>query len=255
MKTYKILAIGNSYSEDATRYLYQVARSQGKNFKVINLYIGGCPLSHHYINMLDDRKAYALMVNGYNSGFGVSIREALATESYSDGWDFVTLQQVSSKSVDYKTFQPYLNELSAYVKKYMPNAKQLIHETWSYAQGSDNLRNLGYDDQKEMYLDAKKVYKKAYEKINADGILPSGQAAQNLLSNGIEKIHRDPIHMSLGLGRLTCALAWYSYITGEKVESLNGFNDFDEPISDEEIRIAIKSANDAVEAYVKYKKF
>ena len=41
----------------------------------------------------------------------------------------------------------------------------------------------------------------------------------------------------------------------EKIESLNGFCDFDEPITEEEIKIAIKAAHDACEEYKKYKKF
>lgn len=255
MKTYKILAIGNSFSQDATRYLYQVARSQGKAFKVINLYIGGCPLSHHNINILDDKKAYDLQLNGYSSEMNISIKDALTIEPNGDSWDFITIQQVSHKSINYDTYQPYLDKLSNYIKEYRPHAKQLIHETWSYEKDTDRLLNLGYENQKNMYDDIKAAYKKAYDAINADGIIPSGQAMQNLISGGIEKIHRDPFHLSLGLGRLTAAMVWYEYITGEKIESLNGFCDFDEPITEEEIKIAIKAAHDACEEYKKYKKF
>jgi len=242
---FKILAIGNSFSTDATRYLYQVARSQGVEFKVVNLYIGGCPLSYHYRNTLTGEKAYVLEVNGYSTGFRTSIEEALMTESVS-GWDVITFQQASTGSINYDTYQPYLDGLSDFVKKFMPHSKRYIHETWSYKQGGDRLTALGYENQKDMYNDLKKAYKKAFNKINADGIIPSGKAICNLIGNGIENTHRDPIHLSLGIGRLTASLVWYSVITGKKVESLNGFNDFDEPISEEEIRIAIKSAMDAV---------
>ena len=78
----------------------------------------------------------------------VSVLEALE----SDEWDYVTMQQVSHLSIDYSTYQPYLNELSQYVKKYVPNAKQLIHQTWAYEQGSERLCDeLGYSEQKEMF--------------------------------------------------------------------------------------------------------
>ncbi len=244
-KFYKILAIGNSFSQDSTRYLYQVARSQGVDFKVVNLYIGGCPLSYHYRNILSDEEKYLVQVNGYNTGFYASIKDALMTEAV-DGWDVVTFQQASRGSINYDTYQPYLNELSDFVKKLMPETKQYIHETWSYKQGGARLSELGYENQKDMYNDLKKAYKKAFKTINADKLIPSGKAIQNLIDNGIENTHRDDIHLSLGVGRLTSALVWYSVITGNKVESLNGFNDFDEPISDEEIKIAIKSAMDAV---------
>ncbi len=42
-----ILAIGNSFSQDATRYLYDIALSDNVNIKVVNLYIGGCSLELH----------------------------------------------------------------------------------------------------------------------------------------------------------------------------------------------------------------
>ena len=42
-----ILAIGNSFSQDATTYLHQVAKADGEDITVINLYIGGCSLYKH----------------------------------------------------------------------------------------------------------------------------------------------------------------------------------------------------------------
>ena len=35
----KILFIANSFGEDTTRYLHGIARADGKNWKVVNLYI------------------------------------------------------------------------------------------------------------------------------------------------------------------------------------------------------------------------
>ena len=37
----KILAIGNSFSNDATAYLYGMADAAGLEAKIVNLYIGG----------------------------------------------------------------------------------------------------------------------------------------------------------------------------------------------------------------------
>ena len=37
----KILAIGNSFSRDATAYLHQLLNSCGVDNRVVNLYIGG----------------------------------------------------------------------------------------------------------------------------------------------------------------------------------------------------------------------
>ena len=59
-----VLSIGNSFSQDATRYLHQIARADGVKLTTVNLYIGGCPLSRHYRNMLSEEKVYGLECNG-----------------------------------------------------------------------------------------------------------------------------------------------------------------------------------------------
>lgn len=43
MQTYNILAIGNSFSEDATHFLHQIAMAAGVSTKVVNLYRGMFP--------------------------------------------------------------------------------------------------------------------------------------------------------------------------------------------------------------------
>ena len=73
----EILAIGNSFSQDATRYLHRIARAAGVTLNVTNLYIGGCSLERHYRNMLSGERAYKLECNGEQTGFPVSLEEAL----------------------------------------------------------------------------------------------------------------------------------------------------------------------------------
>ena len=124
----KILAIGNSFSADATRYLHDIARADGFPMKVVNLFIGGCPLHVHYKNMNNDEKAYIMEFNGQPTGFYVSIREALQ----SDLWDYVTMQQASVYSIKYDTYTPYLKALSDYVGLHAPKARQIFHQTWAY---------------------------------------------------------------------------------------------------------------------------
>lgn len=47
-KPVKILAVGNSFSEDATFYLPQIAEAGGKSLILGRLYIGGCSLERHW---------------------------------------------------------------------------------------------------------------------------------------------------------------------------------------------------------------
>lgn len=236
----KILSIGNSFSDDAQRYLHRLAKHEGVEIKTVNLFIGGCTLRTHYLNMLDDNAGYAFWFNGDNTGLRVSIRQALA----SDEWDYVTLQQASPKSPNYETYTPYLQELAAYVKKYCPNTKILIHETWGYENGSKHLEKVQYESMSAMFADVKASYQKAAKAICAEKIIPSGTALMTAAENGLVHTHRDGLHLSYGAGRYLAALTWYKTLTGNDITN-NDFNDFDEPVSDEERKIVIAAVQAA----------
>jgi hypothetical protein len=50
----KILSIGNSFSQDAQRYISKIAAARGEELYTKNLHIGGCSLERHHSNMLTD---------------------------------------------------------------------------------------------------------------------------------------------------------------------------------------------------------
>ena len=83
-----ILSIGNSFSQDAQRYLHRIAKADGFEMNTFNLYIGGCQLWKHYRNMLSGERIYELEMNGEATGFFVSLKEALLNRR----WDVVTVQ-------------------------------------------------------------------------------------------------------------------------------------------------------------------
>ncbi len=236
-----LLSIGNSFSQDAQRYLLEIAKTDGFELTCFNLYIGGCSLSRHYRNMLSEERAYTLEINGHSTGFFVSLQEALLNRN----WDVITIQQVSQESPDYETYQPYLNELMKYVRRCVPKAKILVHQTWAYEEGSQRLHDFGYPDQAAMFRGLQAAYAKAAQDINADGIIPSGEVFQALLANGIEKVHRDMFHASWGLGRYALGLTWYAVLTGRDVENI-AFSDFDEEVTPQQIAIAKKSVKEVV---------
>ena len=225
-----VLAIGNSFSQDATRYLSQIAKKGGDTLSVANLYIGGCSLETHFRNMLSHERKYTLEYNGFSTGFSVSIDEALLNRH----WDVITLQQVSHLSFNYDTYQPYLSALAEHIREYCPKAKILIHQTWAYAENSDKLINVAkYDTAIAMTKDIIKTYDQAAKDINAYGIIPSGELFSKLTEAGISQIHRDTFHASKGTGRYALGLLWYRIICNKSVME-NMFLDFDEEISNKE---------------------
>ncbi|MBQ3562568.1 MAG: DUF4886 domain-containing protein [Clostridia bacterium] len=241
----QILSIGNSFSQDAQRYLSKIARANGEFIQSFNLFIGGCPLSTHYRNMLNEKANYMLEMNGVGTGFYVSLKEALLTRD----WDVITIQQVSNLSPKYENFQPYLNEVIEYVRKMVPKAKIAVHQTWAYEEGSARLINeLKYNSYKDMLCDLISSYKKAAEDINADFIIPSGEVFGAMVENGIGKIHRDTFHASFGVGRYALGLTWYKFLTGKDVLE-DKFNDFDVEVTPEEIEVARKCVTEIAKKY------
>lgn len=239
----KVLSIGNSFSQDAHRYLHRVAKSEGIEMKTVNLYIGGCSLENHFANLKDDNYLYGFEFNGEKTGIYVSIKQAIE----SDEWDVVTLQQVSYLSWDYNSYNPYLTEIVKFVKEKCPNAKIFIHQTWAYEENSQPMKDLGvFANPKDMLEAVCSSYEKACKDICADGIIPCGKAMQTALKLGMEKMHRDGYHATLGAGRYMLALCWLKALTGKDI-SRNQFSDFDEIVTEKERQIVIQAVNNVFE--------
>ena len=239
----KILLISNSFGVDATRYLYGIARKGGEDVSVACLFIGGCPLSRHYRNMISEEKAYQLYYNGASTPFRISLADALLA----DDWDIVTFQQASPASGDYSSYMPYLTELSAYVKELVPQAKQYIHAIWAWSDAriAKSEKEVCYASSADMFAADKIAYKKAAYEINADGFIPATEAMEKLYLAIGDATYRDGAHASNGVGRYMLGLVWYMTIFGKDIEGIN-YRDFDVAVSDEEIAIAEKIAREVV---------
>ena len=238
----KILSIGNSFSTDAQRYLHELAKHEGVEIRAVNLYIGGCSLRSHYLNMLDDNAAYDYEFNGEKTGIKVSIRQALASAD----WDYITLQQASHHSDRYETYEPYLVPLADYVRKYCPTAKLLVHQTWAYEKDSERLlEKMGYQAPEEMFSHVRENYEKMAKAIDAYATIPCGEAMLKASADGTVRVHRDTYHASKALGRYLLALCWYRVLTGKSVAE-NTFDAFDEPLTEEERRIALNAVQEVL---------
>lgn len=221
-----ILAIGNSFSEDATRYLHGIAAAGGDEVTVCNLCIGGCSLARHDQNRQSGEAAYVYMLNGARIGRMASLQETLRECA----WDVVTLQQASHLSFHYDTYMPYLSNLAAFVRQNAPTARIMIHQTWAYEEGSERLFTVaGYERAADMLRDVVACYQRAADEIRADGTIPSGEMFAALLDAGLARVHRDTYHASLGAGQLALGLLWYRVLCGRSVVG-NAFDATDEAV-------------------------
>lgn len=237
----KILSIGNSFSQDAQRYLHKIAESAGVPLETTNLYIGGCRLSLHHEHMMSGARAYEQEQNGVGTGKRVSILEALE----SDAWDVVTLQQQSSSSADYGTFQPYLNDLAAYVRDKAKGARLALHQTWAYAEESEKLFVTGHGTHGAMFDRIRDSYDRAMKDSAADLLIPCGETMRILSESGFV-VHRDGFHASRGLGRFALALTWLGRLTDVDLSTVC-FDAFDTPVSEEQYAAAIAAAESALD--------
>lgn len=220
----KILAIGNSFSQDATHYLKQIAEADQVEMYVVNLYIGGCNLEKHWNNIQSDAKDYLLEVNGKSTEKYVSIKDALDMEE----WDYIVTQQASHDSGLLETYEPFLTDICAYLRKEKPSAKLLMQETWAYESDSMHGGFVNYhQSQAEMYDKLKTAYYSEASKNNMK-LIPCGDVIQALrkeepfiYGHGGMSICRDGFHMNVIYGRYLLAAVWYKTITGNCVSDNN----------------------------------
>ncbi len=237
----KILSIGNSFSEDAQAYLHMLAEQRGIDLTTVNLAIGGCSLQTHWENVEQNNANYLYGVNGGAWAEQlVTIKEILESEQF----DAVTLQQVSGFSGQYETYQPYLNDLAAYVREKQPGADLYFQRTWAYEWGSPHGHFPLYEcNQRKMYDALCAASAQACLAIGAT-VIPAGTVIQTLretvpafdYANGGESLCRDSFHMSVTYGRFAVALCWLATLTGKKVEPMP-FGELDDGLIAEIARI------------------
>lgn len=220
-KEIKVLAIGNSFSDDAIEhYLYHLAITNGDTLIIGNLVIGGCSLEMHDDNATQNKPAYSYrkIVNGEKT---VSAETTLEKGIKDEEWDFISLQQVSHNAGLYDTFFPYLPRMVDYVKQHAtnPHMQLILHMTWAYAHDSTHGGFTNYNkDQHLMYDKIVETINKAADEVKITTIVPSGTAIQNARTSGLgDTLCRDGFHLESTYGRYTASCAWYEILAGKCV--------------------------------------
>ncbi|MBU2927656.1 DUF4886 domain-containing protein [Winogradskyella psychrotolerans] len=217
----KILAIGNSFSEDALEaYFWGLANAEGKQVVVGNMYIGSANLDTHASNATSNSSSYSyrkIALDGTRTvTSSVSISDAVADEN----WDYISFQQASYESGLFDTFINPLPTLYNNIKNQNPNpcTKYILHKTWAYAQNSTHSGFASYNnDQMTMFNGIIEAYSQAENLIPTDMVIPAATAIQNgrtsFLGDGFT---RDGYHLN-DLGQYTASCTWYEMVFGESV--------------------------------------
>ncbi len=220
--TLRILAIGNSFSDDAMEYLPALLDNLGvENVSLARLFVAGCSLERHMKMYDSDEAAYQY----YRSEAGrnrwvkaartVSLRQALA-----DGeWDIVVMQQASGFSGRYESYEPYLDSLIAAVRRAQPRARLAWHMTWAYASGSSHAQFADYGRDRTRMYDA--ICDAVRQMLDEHPhtfryLIPSGAVIESLrlseVNNPPMDFTRDGYHMDFGAGRYALACTWYEVL-------------------------------------------
>jgi beta-glucosidase len=254
-KTLKVLAIGNSFSQDATTYIKGIALADGVDLRVASASIGGCSFERHYNNITNNTTDYHFVYytpeETYRSA-EVSLEQCLKASD----WDIITIQQVSGLSGKYETFFPFAPELVSYIKTIQPKAEIRIHMVWAYGRFYPGVAGNGYGTNLNMYNRVVDAYERLAKVFDNAKIIPSGVAMQLAREHFGDSIHRDGFHCS-ELGRVLTGWVWFESLTGisaldSKFKPQNAkasYMDGNILITDAEEQIIRAAAHEAVKKY------
>ena len=222
-KTLKVLAIGNSFSNDTTEYLYDVAQAEGVTEIILGrLYYGGCSLERHVNNSRTGKNEYTYYKN--TTGKWEQTDNATLLQGLQDeDWDIITMQQSSGNSGLPDTYD-YAAELVAFVNanKTNPDAKLVWHMTWAYQKDSTHADFAKYDnDQQKMYTRITEAVQQKILPMNSFvAVIPAGTAVQNARTSFFgDTMTRDGFHLQT-LGKLIASYTWYATFTGKQLSEV-----------------------------------
>jgi hypothetical protein len=170
-KPLRMFLIGNSFSQNATRYLPQLAKEGGHSLELGRAELGGCSLQRHWDSV---------EVNLQDSGRGKAYGGKSLKELLSQGkWDIVTIQQYSLLSSDEDTYNPFARKLYDFIKQMQPGAEVVIHQTWAYRADAKNFgRKHGTEttqSQQEMWEYSRAAYHSVARQLGIR-VIPTGDA-------------------------------------------------------------------------------
>ena len=216
--TLRILAIGNSFSDDATEYLPGLLEAAGIHNVILGrLYIGGCTLERHCTEFETDGHEYVYKKSVANEWETVKhYKEGSFMDGVGDEpWDIITMQQGSPKSGRWDSYDPWLLRLIEIVRQNCsnPNAAIVWHQTWAYAHDYENRSFANYTyDQDLMYACIESCVAKLRRDYDIPVVLASGVAVQNLRGSKFpteREFTRDGFHMDYKYGRYVTACVWF----------------------------------------------
>ena len=219
----KVLVIGHSFSNNSTQYASQMVADFGGNLEISSLYYAGCTLEQHYNFYKNDEAVFQLFTNGYQvTKEPVTSKWVLENHEY----DYIAFQGHSVTMDDISTFDK-LVPLYEKVKAHQPNAKFLIHQTWSLCWRRNAGR--GYSAKllgRDQFEKVEANFKIASERIGNVPIVPVGEAVQLAKESGDfsndygkpTSIYEDEVSHLSSKGRYLAACVWAQFFYKDEID-------------------------------------
>ena len=249
-KTLKVLAIGNSFSNNTMEHLYDIAIAEGMTDVTLGrLYIGSCSLLMHADNVMNDKPAYTYYKN--TIGLWEKTEEVTLLHGLLDeDWDIITLQQNSGDSGKPESYEGFLQIVLDYVNqnKTNPDAKLVWHMTWAYQGDSTHKAFPAYGSSQEMMYKA--IVDATQQKILTNdafcAVIPAGTAVQNARTSLLgDTLTADGYHLN-NMGKLIASYTWYAVLAGKPLEKISLVQFPNVVLTDQTKAIVIESVNNAL---------
>ena len=218
----RILAIGNSFTDNATANIPEILNVVGVGNEVFfaKSVLGNSSLEQHWNNYLSDNRVYGFYYaenKEWQSASECSFDYAL---TFTD-WDVIVIQQVSWLAGDTNSYYPYIDDIIQLVRSRNSHAAIGWQMTWAYAPFSSHPEFYRYG----------RSYSNMYEQVVAatygiqshvDFVIPSGCLIDRLRGSADDSAIylTDGFHLRNGIGCFALSWLWQK----EVVEPLTGYD-------------------------------
>ena len=212
----RILAIGNSFTRNATDYMpWLVSTFGGDSICIGRLTLNGCTLEDHWVNHVKNDPVYDFYYSD-NGDWTFSSTTTIDKVSQLFKWDIIVLQQESSRSGRYATYQPYLDFLVRLFREINPEVKIAWHYTWAYTADTEHWKEFKKyygGDQEFMYTSIMDAADRASE--NLDIRIPSATLIKRMREEFPENEYgfsEDGTHITDAFARYALSTLWYELL-------------------------------------------
>ena len=200
----RVLAIGNSFAEDAMYYVGNIVENLGVAPATCSVYCASHSSAslQHWYEVAGSNETVRLTFYG---GTRMAVEQGTLPEILAQEWDVIILMQYSGLSVDYYTFNPWLHQIIDLIQQYCTNPNVTL--AWQMAWSYNDTQITDYSNYERWALIALATQKmEKYDGINV--IIPIGTAIQNARNtslNSVSQLTRDGWHLNAGVGRYLAA--------------------------------------------------